>query len=406
MLIEDWDELSVETVISAIENGYTEGKELEFKRQQNPDERGHKQSTVGEVVSFANAGGGDLVIGVGDEEGQATGLWPVEYDDIDDTVLRWVDIIKRNTDPELPQHLIDIEALEITEEHEEYLDDNARTRTGHILVMRVQRSWRSPHRETMNYQFYERSAGGKSELDAGAIRRAMLQGEVVVDRAKEFRDDRLARIRANDVSVPLLQEPTVVLHVVPSNAFAVEGVVDPTMASPSVGEREETIPSLLSPRGSQGHHTRYTEDGYLSGQRYDQYENRFGSYTLTLRSGVIEALTVNSYANRDNEYINSGHVRNCLEASLSDYIQFLSREGGAFPLYCFLSVVGAKGLPVAIQRTSGRDRDELEVIDRDVARLPAVRIETPNEDIDDSIDTLLDSLYKASGKAGETRVQD
>lgn len=404
MLSEDWESVSIDTLLRAIENGYSEGKELEFKRQQNPDDPGHKQTTVAEVISFANATGGDLVIGLVDEEGVASGLWPVAYDDVDEVVLRWVDIIKRNTDPELPQHLVEIKPLEVTEEHEEYVDEHAPSQTGFVLVLRIRRSWRAPHRETVKNQFYERSAGGKTPLDTGAIRRAILQGELVAERAREFRDNRLSAIQADDIAAPLLEPPKVVLHVVPSNAFAVDGVVDPAAAESRGGTGDGSAPSLLHPRGIIRGWSRYTEDGFLIGNRYEQYENRFGSYTLTFRSGVIEALTTRSYP-ENGEYISSGHVRNCLKEALPTYIEFLSQEGGVFPIHCFLSVLDAKELPVGTQRTAHRDHDELEAIDRDVVRLPAARVETPEADLDPVIDVLLDSLYNASGKAGETRVE-
>lgn len=400
MLTENWEELSVETLIRAIENGYSEDKGLEFKRQQNPDENGHKQTTVGEVVSFANATGGDLVIGIADDEGVASGLWPVHYDDVDDVILRWGDIIKRNTDPELPAHLVDIKPIEITDEHAEYVAENCPSQTGYALVIRVQRSWRSPHRETLKNQFYERSSGGKTELDTGSIRRAMLQGELLTERAREFRDDRLAAIQSNEVAVPLNNHPKLVLHVVPSNAFSVERLIDPSAAAPE--QADQAVPSILHPRGIERGWSRYTADGFLIARPAD--DNRYRSYTLTFRSGVIEALTTRSYQD-DPDFINSGHVRNCLEASLSTYKEFLDRHGGTYPMFCFLSVVGGEGLPVATQRTGHRDHDEMEVIDRDVARLPAVRIESPQTDLDAVIDDLLDSLYNASGKAQEMRVE-
>lgn len=401
MFTEDWKELSIETLIRAIENGYSEGKGLEFKRQQNPDEEGHKQTTVGEVVSFANASGGDLVIGMADDEGVASGLWPVQYDDVDDEVLRWIDIIKRNTDPELSPHLIDIKPVEVTDEYAEYVDDDCPSQTGHVLVIRVQRSWRAPHRETLKSQFYERSSGGKTVLDTGAIRQAMFQGELLTERAREFRDDRLAAIRAGDVAVRMRHHPKVVLQVVPSNAFSIERLIDPSAADPD--QADQDVPSLLHPRGSPGNWTRYTADGFLLAQ-IDR-EDRCTSYTLTFRSGVIETLTTKSYI-QDTEYISSGHVRNCLEEGLPTYEEFLVHQGGTYPIYCFLSVLRGQGLPVATQRTARREHDELEVIDRDVARLPAVQIESPQTDLDTVINELLDSLYNASGKFQEMRSED
>lgn len=405
MLIDNWNKLSVETLTTAIKNSYPEGKELEYKREQDPDNEGHKQTTVGEIISFANASGGDLVIGMVEEDGVASGLWPVDYSNIDDTKLRWIDIIKRNTDPELPQHLLEVKPIEITEEQKEYIDDHASTQTGWVLVIRSKRSWRAPHRETLKHHFYERSAGGKSVLDTGAIRQAMLQGDLLVERAREFRDDRLAAIQADDIAIPLATQPKVALHVIPSNAFSTEGTIDPSAAAHDLNRDQKVRPLLLHPRKHSGS-DRFTEDGYLHGQRpANPAHEQFSAYTLTFRSGVIEALTARSYNNPDrgHPYIASGHVRNCLETALPTYIEFLTRQNGAFPYYCFISLVGAKGLPVGNMRVSRSQPDELTVVSKNIARPPATLIESPESDPDPVVDSLLDSLYNVGGRWGEPR---
>jgi len=403
MLEEDFSDIDVNTVIRAIENGYSEGKELEFKREQNPANQGHKQTTVSEIVSFANARGGDLVIGLSDDEGTASALWPTEYDDIDGTILQWIDIVRRNTDPEIPQHLVDIKSIEITQEHTEYVDEHSHYSTGHLLVIRVSRSWRSPHRETLKNQYYERSSGGKSELDAGAIRQAILEQELVTDRAEEFRDDRLAAIQADDIAVPLQDGPKVVLHIFPSNALAERNLLDPSTANNRSNDAAPTVPPLLHPRGTTGGWSRYTEDGYLQANRGGN-DPKFEAYTLTFRSGVIEAMTVNMYAEGPRR-IHAGSVRNCLEKCLPYYLEYLDSQGVAYPIYIFFNVLGAKGIPVGNTREATRVDSQLEVIDRDVVRLPAVLVETPNSDFETTINDLLDYLYNASGKGQETRVK-
>lgn len=408
MLLNNWQNLSIETLIAAIENEYPEGKELEFKRHQNPSNSGHKQTTVGEVVSFANASGGDMVIGMADKERVASGLWPTHYDDLDDTILRWIDIIKRNTDPEIPQHLLEFEDIQVSEEHGKYVDDDSPSATGTVLVVRVQRSWRSPHRETVKNRFYERSSGGKSELDTGAIRRAMLQGDLVVERAREFRDDRLAAIQANDVVVPLAPRPKVVIHAVPSNAFAAEGTIDPSAATRGQNPNKGTRPALLGANSVRMGQGRYTEDGYLHARETMNQRDGFATYTQTFRSGVVEAATVSSYNNPEggHPYIASGHVENCLEMALPTYIGFLSQHGGAFPLYCYISLVGARGLPVGSMRMAAGPQDPMSVVSSDIARPPAVQVESPEPNYESIIHSLVDSLHHASGTGSRPRVVD
>jgi len=399
MIVDDWENLSVETLQDAVDEGYPEGKELEFKRELKPENSGHKAKLFAEVTSFANSGGGDLVIGIVDEEGSATGLWPIQYDDVDTARDRWVNIIKRNTDPEIPQHLIEIQPIYVGGELSEYIDENCPVSTGHILVIRVRRSWRAPHRETVNNRFYERSASGNSELDTGSIRRAMLQGEVFAERAKEFRDNRISAIAADELPFPLRELPKVVVHLMPSNNFGVEPLIDPQNANPWNTAEDEIAPQLLSPNQSKGNWERFTEEGYLAAARQSQYENRISKYTLTFRSGTIEAMTTSpAVLHSDPNYISSPNLRNCLEQVFEDYWRFIEDAGGAYPFYFFVSIVGAKGLPVCTE-DQVRWPDELEMIDREIVRIPALIINSPAEEVEEHINQILDRVANASGFA-------
>jgi hypothetical protein len=399
MIVDNWEDISIETLEDAVEEGYPEGKELEFKRELNPENSGHKAKLLGEVTSFANSGGGDLVVGIVDEEGIATGLWPVQYDDIDTTVDRWVNIIKRNTDPEIPQHLLEIQPISVEGEQGEYVDENCPAPTGHILVIRVRRSWRAPHRETVNNRFYERSASGNSELDTGAIRRAMLQGEVFVERAKEFRDNRISAIAADELPFPLRELPKIVVHLMPSNCFGVEPLIDPQTANPWNTAEGGIAPELLSPNRSRGNWERFTEEGYFLATRQSQYENRISKYTLTFRLGTIEAVTTGpAILHSEPNYISTPNLRNCFEQVLEDYWRFIEDAGGAYPFHLFVSIVGAKGLP-ACTEDQVRWPDELKLIDREIVRVPVVVINSPSEDIEEHIDEILDRIANASGFA-------
>jgi hypothetical protein len=50
------------------------------------------------------------------------------------------------------------------------------------------------------------------------------------------------------------------------------------------------------------------------------------------------------------EIPSSGHVENCLQTALPTYAEFLARHDDAFPFYCFISLVGARGMAVGSMR--------------------------------------------------------
>lgn len=404
MIEEGWDEITLSTIETLIKTDTREGKTLEFKRELSADKIGHKAKFVGEITSFANDQGGDLVVGIVDKKGTATALWPVELNDPDQTVDQWVNVIKNKTDPPLSQHLVDIKVIDVKQGDSECIDPNGNNK-GEVLVVRVRPSWRSPHRETYNDRFYERSASGKSELDTGSIRRAMLQGQEVVDRARRFRDDRLGSIQVEEGPLRMVaHEPLLVLHSIPSDGFAPGGGIDLEAAT----SRSKTPPVLLdSDRIHTGTYNRYTADGYLTARR-DRESNQTRVYTLTFRSGIVEA--VSSVAttlerderNKGKQYINSQVTRSALENHLPRSVEFLIDQGTAYPIYVFFSVLNGEGCRIGKHNELIREGARHE-IDRDIARLPEVVIETPRNDIDEHINTLMDAIFNASGKSAEPR---
>ena len=74
----------------------------------------------------------------------------------------------------------------------------------------------------------------------------------------------------------------------------------------------------------------------------------------------------------------------------------------AFPIYVLLTVIGGDGCRVGLQDQMFHD-GSLREIDRDIARLPELVVETPQDDVDDHINALMDALFNASGFKGEPK---
>ena len=325
MINEDWEDIDLRSVESLIDADVTEGKTMEFKRQLSPDTTGHKAKFLGEVTSFANDRGGDLVIGLVEEEGAATTIWPMDIADPDAIKDRWANIIQNKTDPPLSSSLVEIKTIEVRQGATDRLNENANS-TGFILLVRTESSWRSPHRERYNNRFYGRSASGKMELDTGAVRREMLQGQETADRVHRFRNGRAGDIQVDEGSLRLVEEPLLLLHTIPSDAFVPTGGIDPKAAS-----EERDVPRILaSPNRSLVSATRYMADGYLKSTTPND-EGRFRGYTSIFRSGIIETVSNTAAApesdrldDRDGFYISSMSARSALENYLPETVQFLN----------------------------------------------------------------------------------
>ena len=123
-------EIETDDLEELVELNVQEGKGIEYKEylDLSDDENDHKAKFVDEVTSFANDQGGDLLVGVPDDDGapKGAGGFPLEKS-ADDTINKWQSVIRRHTDPTLPAAAFDIRAIST--------EDNRA-----VIIVRVERS--------------------------------------------------------------------------------------------------------------------------------------------------------------------------------------------------------------------------------------------------------------------------
>ena len=398
-------EITVSDLQELVELGIQEGREIEYKEylDLSTDENDHKATFIGEVTSFANSQGGDLIVGLPDNDGTPSKVTGIPLDKgIDHTLEQWASVLRRQTDPSLPTAAFDIEAIPVE-------DDRA------VVIVRTERSWRAPHRVALNDRFYGRSPSGKVRLDTGELRRRFRESEQRAEQAQEFRAERIASIQARETPVPLQKGPVLALHVVPFTAFTPGEEIDVEQAS----VLKKGAPRLLGPR-PEGNVERHTLEGLVTCVLDPNDEQP--AYTLTFRSGAIEAVVTELFQSTTETHerpsINGTGLRTTLEATLPRFCRFLLRQDVRPPFAVFLTIIGAAGYTVQHRSRTGGSRHAL---DRDVAQLPEQvieRIDDPDpeprsfssepgvrpsvdEPYSDVIDALMDPLWQAVGRSGE-----
>jgi len=192
----------------------------------------HKAMLAVQVCSFANARGGDLILGVHEEPSRVLGLEGAP----DDLELRVREIARARIDPKPPT--LQIRAIRC--------EDNR-----HVYVVRVPRSWTAPHMLTQEHRFYTRDGNGKRPMDRYEIERAFQEATGREDEIRRFRRERVSVLREEANSV--FRNPRLmVVHLVPLQP-----------ASMPVGET--AFKHLLSQASLDGHHifesSRTTLDG-------------------------------------------------------------------------------------------------------------------------------------------------
>ena len=189
-----------------IENGVLEGKFLEYKKSLPGETDSEKKEFLADVSSFANAAGGQLILGIRESDNVPTEVCGTEVSTPDKEIQRLENMVRDGIDPRLPG--VSMRHLNL---------QNSRT----AFIMRIPRSFASPHMVTLrgHSKFYSRNSIGKYPLDVDELRAAFVLSEATADRIRNFRIERLGRIIAGETPVPMDDVAKIVLHVIPLGAF-------------------------------------------------------------------------------------------------------------------------------------------------------------------------------------------
>ncbi|MCJ2105229.1 ATP-binding protein [Methylobacterium sp. E-041] len=372
MLPQAIDALTFSDVEAMVEAGLREGRTLDFKQALVGGKDDDKREFLADVSALANTAGGDIVFGITEAQGEATGAPGIELADPDAEVLRLEGSLRSGLEPRLPR--VEVRWL-------------AGPSGKGLLLVRIPRSYLGPHRVTFRNHghFYGRTNAGKTALDVTELRAAFLSAEGVHDRIRRFRNERLSIIEAGEGPVGLRSGAKAVLHVVPLETFA---------AKRDVGiDRNH---DLIFPFGLAGgsFNARHTLEGFatFSGQEQDP-DGTYG-YAMLFRSGIIEGAATVGHKGEDGWFIPASTVEWSALQALQSYREKLTKKGVELPLYVFLSLIGVRGHNLS---SSGRAFDLKRPTRTDVLLLPEAVITDPQQTDEEVLRPVFDRLWNAFG---------
>jgi hypothetical protein len=357
-------EKPIEQVVEAdlhalIENQVSERKTIEYKQALVRNSKAENKEFLADVSSFANASGGHLVYGMKEEGGLPVELCGLDMiDDPDATVTALDNSIRDGIKPRIPGVVVWAVPLAGGKK---------------AIVIRVPKSFASPHMVTYggSSRFFARTSNGKYQLDVEEIKAAFLLSDKTAERVTDFRLDRIAKIRADDTPVTLVQGAKIVLHVVPLAAFSSLAQID--LQSVAVVSRELQFIPLGLAAGWDG---RYNLEGYV---RYtSSRDNRCASnYLEIFRNGALE--TVDTSLTSHGGHLQGANLKADVIEKLGYYVSSLKLLGAEVPFAVMISLLGVKGYTIGPQETArlhGVGR-----FDTDVILLPEVLLEGFDTDI-------------------------
>src|SRR5712692_5727131 len=263
-----------------VDNQVSERKTIEYKAALPGNADGDKKEFLADVSSFANAAGGNLLFGIEEQAGTPTKLSGIQLDDVDAQKLRLENMLRVGIAPRLPR--ADIHPVALASKPGYY-----------VLILRMQKSWLSPHRVIFkdHGHFYSRNSAGKYRLDVTELRTAFELSGTTAERIRDFRAERLSRIGAGEETPAPLDEqaPKLVLHIVPFNAFSTSISLDLKPLSDSV--KGHLLEPLIVWDLESDVGMRFNIDGLVRSNRREWANpNSTYAYTQVFRNGIIETV--------------------------------------------------------------------------------------------------------------------
>ena len=372
MLNKPIDSITETDLLALIANGVPESKQVEYKRELPDNSDGGKVKFLRSVTAFANTQGGDLVYGMEATDGIPKRLTPLVMPSIDQVLQRLEGLCADGVDPRLLG--VQYQFVPLTD-------------GGHVLVVRVTKSWGAPYRVTSggHSHFYGRNAAGAYPLDVAELRQAFTLGSSVAERIRNFRAARLLSVASDETPVRLSEGARMIFHIVPFQSFTGDSVVDVSSAS--------DLMRKFRPMGATGWDGRLNLDGYFTYRGRGDADGS-GGYTLVFRNGVVEAVSILSDWNGDRFIPSQWYEEKIIEAA-KEYFSAVQSLGVAPPAYLFLSFAGVTGYRFAVDRM--RFHDGNRQADRDNLIFPEVRIENWSESAAQSLKPIFDMVWNAFG---------
>jgi hypothetical protein len=338
------DELVENDLLELVEGDVSEGLFIEYKTALYGGSDADKRELLKDVSAFANAHGGHLIIGMVEEGGVATALPGVAPEDIDAEVQRLDQIIRTGIEPRIPNCRIKFMRLSSDK---------------YGIVIRVPRSWRVPHRISAQNtnRFWIRNSSGCHEASMDELRTLFGQMASVLDRARAFRDERIAQIVLGSDQRPLANDGRLIVHIVPYSAFF---SIEPLEAEAIFDTRH-----TFSPMGSTGYSPRYNFDGVLIERGG---ETNYG-YTQIFRSGIIEATKASLLRQSDERRSIAGlAMERDFFTHFTRYVEGLQGLGIDPPLLIMITLQGILGADYLVFYPPQPDAQV--PLDRDTLSLP------------------------------------
>ena len=359
-----------------VTDGVRESRSLEFKAELVLGTDSDRKEFLANVSALANGGGGDLVLGIEDDNGTASAVVGLESFDPDKDTLRIESIVRDGIAPRIVGLRVRRVAL---------------SSGNSVVVIRVPNSLNRPHMVVFKQwsRFYSRNSAGKYQLDVQELKSAFLGSESVAERVRQFRIERIDAILQGNTPKKLSGRSYLCIHMIPISAFDLSFSFDIVR----VQERGES----LWPIGRHSWSPRVNFDGLLSVAPVST-GGALG-YVQLFRNGIVEAVDCDMLAPLEphrqgsDKYIPSIAYEQDLIRAVDSYTKFYKRHEIPTPILVGLGLLNVKGFVMGVREVHFGGSP----IDRDHLILPDRLAESLDIDVADFLRPSFDQIWNACG---------
>jgi hypothetical protein len=339
-----------------------ESRTIDYKRTTYGSAHADYSEFLADASSFANTSGGDLVLGIDATDGIPTAVTPLTIQ-MDSEKLRLEQVARGGLQPRIASIAFQspIQA------------------GGNVLVIRIPRSYNPPHRVIRqgSNRFWARSTAGKYEPDVNELRTLFSAGPQLADRIRNFRLDRIAKIAAGQAPVQLMNQGTIILHVVPLSAF------DVTPGLP-LGQIERNFASFVPLGSSTANGVRINFEGVLKTSNANPRATEQRAYLQLYRNGIVESVDSSLIARSSGQPIVISPTELLIQGTIR-ILNDLSAVGVGPPYALLVSLIGVAGAQFNFSRerniqwsgyfSDGLDRDQYHFAEVIFEAIPTDRAE-------------------------------
>lgn len=376
------DAVSESDLNRLVTDGVSESKILEYKEALVVVTDDQKREFLSDVTALANTDGGELILGMKENDGVAVELVGLKNLIPDEAIGRIENLLRDSIQPRLAG--VQLRALQLSNGN-------------HVLLVRAPRSFSAPHmvRHHGVTRFCGRNTNGKYDLDVHELRSAFLASETMAERLRNFRIDRINKLVAGDASLVLTSQHLLVLHLMPIMGAR------PDIRVSSAELRKLSDGAFPRPIGSRSWGPTFNLDGLLVSSGWG--ENKHHGYVQVFRNGFIESAE-SQLLNPKREIGSTERLipsiaweKHLLEAFPS-HLGALAFLGFQPPYVASISLLNVRGFVMYVGASHWGSGSR--PVDRDHVLTEEILIESVAEPPDRLLRPLFDQVWNACGWAG------